>query len=435
MQVLIGIALGVALALVDPALAESMKPLGDLFIKLIKMMIPPIIFCTVVTGIVHMGDMRKAGRLGLKALIYFEVLTTLAMILGLIAANVTKSGSGMGIDPAALDAEAVAMYTQEAAKEHTTMGFILDLVPHSFIGALADGNLLQTLLIALFFAWAMMGMGSHGAPLLRAIEGVSHVFFRMVGIVMRLAPIGAFGAMAFTVGKYGVATLGELMGFVGLFYATCLIFVIFVLGVLLKVTTGLSIFRLMHYIRSELLIVLGTSSSETVLPRILDKMERLGCERQVVGMVVPTGYSFNLDGSSMYFPMAILFLAHALGIELSFSEQMSAILVLLLTSKGAAGVYGSAFIVLAGTLSSMTILPVAAVSILLGIDRFMSIGRALTNLVGNCVATVIMARWEKALDISRARGVLDGSIHPHGDTDVSEIVLSTDEAHPTNDGR
>jgi len=428
-QVIAGIILGIVLGIVEPAIAERMQPLGTLFINLVKMLIAPIIFCTVVTGIVHMGDMRKAGKLGLKALVYFEIVTTLALILGLLVGNFSGIGQGMGIDPNSLDASAVAQYTAQAEQSHDAgfMGFLLSIIPHSFFGGLAEGNLLQTLFTALLFAWALLGMGEHGQRISHGIDMVSHAFFRVVGIVMRLAPLGAFGAIAYTIGKYGLGTLADLLGFVLVFYTTCIGFVLIVLGAILKLCTGLSIFQLVRYIKSELIIVLGTSSSETVLPRILDKLERVGCEREVVGMVVPTGYSFNLDGSSIYFTLAVLFLAHALGIDLSMAEQLSILMVLLFTSKGAAGVTGSAFIVLTGTLATVDVIPVASAAIILGVDRFMSEARALTNLVGNCVATLVIAKWEKALDLGKAQAVLAGLITPTGDTDVSAIVVSSDE--------
>lgn len=422
-QVLLGMLIGVLLAVVSPEDAAAMKPLGDGFIKLIKMVIAPIIFCTVVTGIAHMGDMKTAGRLGLKALIYFEIVTTLALIIGLFIGNFTSAGSGMNIDPQTLDAGMLSAYTQNGhAQTHGTVEFLMALVPESFFLGVVQGNLLQTLLTAILFAWAMMGMGKPGEIVLEAIDAVSHVFFRIVGIVMRLAPIGAFGAIAFTLGKFGWESLGDIMGFVGLFFAACAAFVFLVLGVILRLTTGLSLLRLITYLRDELLIVLGTSSSESVLPRLIDKLERLGCEKQVVGMVLPTGYSFNLDGSSLYFTMAILFLAHATNIPLDLGDQFSILMILLITSKGAAGVSGSAFIVLTGTLATIGTIPVASAAIILGIDRFMSTGRALTNLLGNSIATIVVARWEKEIDLERARGVLAGEIETHGETDPDQVA-------------
>lgn len=416
-QVLVGIALGIALGAVSPEWAVKMQPLGTLFISLIKMLIAPIIFCTVVTGIVHMGDMKQAGILGIKALIYFELITTLALVIGLLVGNLSGMGHGMGIDPASLDASSIPGYSPQAKAEggHGFMDFILGTVPHSFLDGVTEGNLLQTLLTAILFAWAMLGMGETAKPVIKAIESFSQVFFRIVGIVMKLAPMGAFGAMAFTIGKYGIGTLADLIGFVLLFYGTCILFVLLVLGLVLKLATGLSIFQLLNYIKGELLIVLGTSSSETVLPRLLDKLERLGCARQVVGMVVPTGYSFNLDGTSIYFTLAILFISHAIGMDLSLETQLSILAVLLVTSKGAAGVTGSGFVVLTGTLDAVHVLPVAAVTIILGVDRFMSEGRALTNVVGNCVATIVIARWQKALDLPHAKAVLAGKLDKGGD--------------------
>lgn len=425
-QVIIGMVLGVALAAISPELGEKMKPLGDGFIKLVKMVIAPIIFCTVVTGIAHVGDIKKAGKLGLKAIIYFEVITTIALILGLVVANVSGLGSGMQVDASKLDAAAVAGYAKAAAhgaeQGHGIVDFLLALVPDSFFSGVVEGNLLQTLTIAILFAWAMMGMGERGKAILELIDTVSHVFFRIVGIVMYLAPIGAFGAMAYTIGKFGVASLGSLAGFMLLFFATCALFIYGLLGLVMKVTTGLSLNKMLAYIKDELLVVFGTSSSESVLPRLLDKFQNLGCQRQVVGMVIPTGYSFNLDGSSIYFTMAVIFLANAMGTPLDFGQQLSILMVLLVTSKGSAGVSGSAFIVLVGTLAAVGTIPVASAAIILGIDRFMSTGRAITNLIGNCVATIVVAKWENAIDVEHARKVLSGEIEVHGETEEMHLT-------------
>lgn len=407
-QVLIGIALGVALAAIDPEWGIAMKPLGDGFIKIIKMLIAPIIFCTVVTGIAHVGDIKRAGKLGLKAIVYFEIITTIALIGGLLIGNYTALGSGMHVDVGTLDASALQAFGGDhPPAAHSTVDFFMNLLPQSFFSGVVMGDLLQTLTAAILFAWALMGLKpQHREPLLASVESVAQLFFRIVEIVMQLAPIGAFGAIAYTIGKLGLGSLGELAQFVGLFFLACLGFVVVVLGPILRLITGLSVFKLIRYLREELLIVLGTSSSETVLPRLLAKMEALGCERQVVGMVLPTGYSFNLDGSSLYFTMALMFLAHATGTTLSLGDQISVLLVLLITSKGSAGVTGSAFIVLVGTLAATQTVPVAAAAIILGIDRFMSTIRALTNVVGNCIATLVVARWEKELDMPHARKVL-----------------------------
>lgn len=410
-QVLIGIALGVAVAAFDPEWGVAMKPLGDGFIKLIKMLIAPIIFCTVVTGIAHVGDIKRAGRLGLKAIVYFEIVTTLALIGGLLIGNFTALGTGMHVDVGTLDAGALKAYGGDHPQTaHDTVDFLMNLLPQSFFSGVVMGELLQTLTAGILFAWALMGLKpQHRDPVLGMVESVAQLFFRIVEIVMHLAPIGAFGAIAYTIGKLGLGSLGELVQFVVAFFAACLAFVVLVLGPILRMFTGLSVFKLIRYIREELFIVLGTSSSETVLPRLIRKMEALGCERQVVGMVLPTGYSFNLDGSSLYFTMALMFLAHATGTSLSIGDQISVLLVLLITSKGSAGVTGSAFLVLVGTLAATHTVPVASAAIILGIDRFMSTGRALANVIGNCIATLVVARMESELDMKLARTMLSAA--------------------------
>ncbi len=410
-QVLIGIVLGVVLAAFDPQWGVAMKPLGDGFIKLIKMLIAPIIFCTVVTGIAHVGDIKRAGKLGLTAIVYFEIVTTFALIGGLLIGNFTALGSGMNIDVATLDTSALKAFGGDHPQAaHSTIDFFMNLLPQSFFSGVVMGDLLQTLTASILFAWALMGLKPHYRdPLLATIESVAQLFFRIVEIVMHLAPIGAFGAIAYTIGKLGLGSLGELLLFVLAFFAACAAFVVLVLGPVLSVATGLNVFKLIRYIREELLIVLGTSSSETVLPRLLTKMEALGCDRQVVGMVLPTGYSFNLDGSSLYFTMALMFLAHATGTTLTIGDQISVLLVLLITSKGSAGVTGSAFIVLVGTLAATHTVPVASAAIILGIDRFMSTARALTNVIGNCIATIVVARMEKELDLPHARKTLSAA--------------------------
>jgi aerobic C4-dicarboxylate transport protein len=395
-QVLIAITAGILLGHFYPQLGEQMKPLGDAFIKCIKMIIAPIIFFTVVHGIASMRDMKKVGRVGLKALIYFEVLTTAALIIGLIVINLWKPGAGMNIDLSTVDTKSIAAFTAKA-KDQGTVQFLMDIIPSTVVGAFANGEILQVLFFAILFAFGLQALGQHGEGVLRLIDVVSHVFFRIVGVIMKVAPIGAFGAMAFTIGKYGVATLLSLASFMLAFYVTCLLFVFVVLGAVAALS-GFSIFKFIRYIKEELLIVLGTSSSESVLPRMIAKMENLGCEKSVVGLVIPTGYSFNLDGTCIYLTMAAIFLAQATGTELTIWQELGIIGVLLLTSKGAAGVTGSGFIVLAATLASVGTIPVASIALILGIDRFMSEARALTNLIGNGVATIVVAKWEGALD-------------------------------------
>jgi aerobic C4-dicarboxylate transport protein len=398
-QVLIAIAIGVLLGYFAPDTAAQLKPLGDGFIKLIKMMIAPIIFCTVVTGIAGMENMKAVGKTGVLALVYFEVVSTLALVVGLVIVNVVKPGAGMNIDVGSLDAKSIESYVH-AAQEQSITEFLLNVIPTTIFDAFARGDILQILLISLLVGFALQAVGERARLLYDFIDRLSHVLFRIVGVIMRLAPIGAFGAMAFVVGKYGFATLKSLGLLMLCFYATCLIFIFGVLGIIARVH-GFSIFRFVRFLRDELLIVLGTSSSESVLPRMLAKMESAGCAKPVVGLVIPTGYSFNLDGTSIYLTMAAVFIAQATNTPLTLFDQLSLLAVLLLTSKGAAGVTGSGFIVLAATLSALGTLPVTAVALILGIDRFMSEARALTNLVGNGVATVVVAKWCGALDEQR----------------------------------
>ncbi len=395
-QVLAAIATGVLLGHFAPATGEAMKPLGDGFIKLIKMIIAPIIFVTVVHGIASMRDLKKVGRVGVKSLIYFEILTTLALAAGLLVVNLVQPGAGMNIDPASIDTKAIESFVTKS-KDQSTIGFLLDIIPATLIGAFADGNILQVLLIAILFAFGLQALGDRGTPLVSLIDQIAQVLFKIVGFIMRLAPIGAFGAMAITIGKYGVASLASLAWLMGSFYLTCLIFIFGVLGGVARFY-GFSIFRFIAYIKEELLIVLGTSSSETVLPRMIAKMEKLGCEETVVGLVIPTGYSFNLDGTCIYLTMAALFLAQATNTDLTLWQQLGMLGVLLLTSKGAAGVTGSGFVTLAATLSTVGHIPVASIALILGIDRFMSEARALTNLIGNGVATIVISKSEGALD-------------------------------------
>ena len=419
-QVLVAIVLGILLGHFYPEIGASMKPLGDAFIKLIKMLIAPIIFCTVVHGIASMEDMKKVGRVGVKALLYFELMTTVALIIGLVVVNLWQPGAGMNIDPAHLDTASVATYTAKAG-EQSTLEFFLHIIPATVVGAFAEGEILQVLLFAILFAFALHWLGERGKPLLNIIDLTAHAFFGIVGIVMKAAPIGAFGAMAFTIGKYGLSTLLSLGSLMVGFYATCLIFVFGVLGLVCRFC-GFSIFKFIRYIKEELLIVLGTSSSESVLPRMLAKMENLGADKSVVGLVIPTGYSFNLDGTCIYLTMAAVFLAQATNTDLSLSQQLALIGILLLTSKGAAGVTGSGFIVLAATLSSLGTVPVASIALILGVDRFMSEARALTNLVGNGVATIVVAKWEGALDENRLHKHLNRETDQEADNPESVLV-------------
>jgi aerobic C4-dicarboxylate transport protein len=404
-QVLTAIILGILLGYFYPQLGEQMKPFGDAFIKMIKMLIAPIIFCTVVHGIAGMEDLKRVGRVGIKALIYFEVVTTLALIVGLVIVNVLQPGAGMNVDAKAIDTKSIQIYTTKAGQQGT-VEFFLNIIPATVVGAFAEGEILQVLFFAILFAFALSLLGERGKPLLNLIDIVSHALFGVVGIIMRVAPLGAFGAMAFTIGKYGVGSLVSLGHLMAAFYITCLIFIFGVLGSIAWLA-GFSIWKFIKYIKEELLIVLGTSSSESVLPRMIAKLENLGCKETVVGLVIPTGYSFNLDGTCIYLTMAAIFLAQATNTELTLWHQIGIIAMLLLTSKGAAGVTGSGFIVLAATLSSVGTIPVASIALILGVDRFMSEARALTNLIGNGVATIVVAKWERALDEERMRQLLE----------------------------
>jgi aerobic C4-dicarboxylate transport protein len=404
-RVLCAIVIGVVLGHFWPKTGADMKPFGDGFIKLIKMLIAPIIFCTVVTGIASMESMKRVGRVGVMAIVYFEVLTTIALIVGLIVMNVIQPGTGMNVDPATLDQKAVAAYAKAGA-EQSAVEFIMNVIPNTVVDAFDKGEILQVLLFSILFGFGLFALGDVGKPLLAIVEKVSGVLFRIVGYVMVLAPLGAFGAMAFTIGRYGVGTLVQLGQLMATFYATCLVFVFVILGAVARLN-GFGIWKLIKYIKEELFIVLGTSSSESVLPRMIAKMELLGCEKTVVGLVIPAGYSFNLDGTCIYLTLAAIFIAQATNVDLTIWHQITLLLVLLLTSKGAAGVTGSGFIVLAATLSSISVVPVAGLALILGIDRFMSEARALTNLVGNAVATVVVAKWNNALDEARLHAHLD----------------------------
>jgi aerobic C4-dicarboxylate transport protein len=414
-QVLAGIVLGVVVGVVWPDKGAEMKPLGDGFIKLIKMLIAPIVFATITVGIARMGAMRDVGRIGIRTLLYFEAVSTLALVIGLVVVNILQPGRGLHVDPTAAVPAAAS-----AATPIGTVDFLLNIIPVTVVDGFVRGDILQVLVVSLLFGVALLMQGDRARMLVSAIEQLSHTLFVMVGMIMRLAPIGAFGAMAFTVGRYGVGSLlslGKLMAGV---YLTCLLFVIIVLGSILRLI-GLRLVPFLRYIGEEILIVLGTSSSESALPRLMLKMEQLGCSKPVVGLVIPTGYSFNLDGTSIYMTMAAVFVAQASGVQLSMREQLSILAILLLTSKGAAGVTGSGFITLAATLAAVPSIPPAGLALLVGVDRFMSEARAITNLIGNAVATVVIARWDDALDLAHARRVLAGN-HPEQIATLPEAV-------------
>ena len=404
-QVIFAVITGVLLGHFYPELGVAMKPWGDAFIKAIKMLISPIIFCTVVLGIAGMEDMKKVGKTGGLALLYFEIVSSLALIIGLMVVNILQPGVGMNIDPASIDTKGIAAYTGPG-KLGTTTDFLINIIPNTAVEAFAKGEILQVLFIAVLFGFALHRFGGRGTLVFDMVEKTSHVLFDMIGFIMKFAPVGAFGAMAFTIGKYGIVSLFSLGKLMGSFYLTCLLFIFIVLGLIARFN-GFSIFKFVRYIKEELLIVLGTSSSESVLPRMMEKMENLGANKTCVGLVIPTGYSFNLDGTSIYLTMAAVFIAQATDTPMSLTQQLTMLLVLLLTSKGAAGVTGSGFIVLAATLSAVGNLPVAGLALILGIDRFMSEARALTNLVGNGVATIVVANWTGELDKNILKNRLD----------------------------
>ncbi len=426
-QVLVGIVLGVLVGYLWPATGAALRPLGDGFIKLIRMMIAPIIFTTVIVGIAKMGDMRSVGRIGVRALVYFEVVSTIALLIGLVIINVLQPGVGINADPKTLDAKAVAAYTTNA--QHLgTVDFLLNIIPTTIVDAFAKGDILQVLLFSILFGLALLRFGSKAKSLVVFFEDCSHVLFSVVGIIMRVAPIGAFGAMAFTIGQYGIGTLFSLGKLMACFYATCALFIIFVLGAI-ATWTGFSLFKFIRYIREEILIALGTSSSEPVLPRMMAKLEHLGCSKSLVGLVIPTGYSFNLDGTSIYMTMAAIFIAQATNTSLSISQQLGILAVLLLTSKGAAAVPGGGFVTLAATLSAIPTIPVAGLALIVGIDRFMSECRTITNLIGNGVGTVAVAAWDGALDRKRMMRVLNGETPE--EADHPEDVLVAEELAAT----
>ena len=424
-QVICAVIAGVLLGHFYPAAGADMKPLGDGFIKLIKMIIAPIIFCTVVIGIAGMEDMKKVGKTGGLALLYFEVVSTLALIIGLVLVNVLKPGEGMNINAATLDTKSIAAYTGPG-KLTGTVDFLLNVIPSTVVDAFAKGEILQVLLIAVLFGFSLHKFGGRGTMVFDFIEKISHVLFSIVGVIMKLAPIGAFGAMAFTIGKYGIVSLFSLGKLMGAFYLTCLIFIFLVLGTIARLH-GFSIWKFIKYIKEELLIVLGTSSSESVLPRMMEKMENLGAKKTTVGLVIPTGYSFNLDGTSIYLTMAAVFIAQATNTPMTLMQEFTLLAVLLLTSKGAAGITGSGFIVLAATLSAVGTVPVAGLALILGIDRFMSEARALTNLIGNGVATLVVAKWTGDLDTARLKAGLNNETWE--EAQEPEVLLDKKIAH------
>ncbi len=415
-QVLIAILLGIALGFFNPPLAQQMKPLGDGFVKLIRMMIAPIIFTTVVTGIAGMGDMKKLGRVGMKALLYFEVVTTAALVIGLIVVKVVQPGAGINADPATLDAKSIAQYTTSGEKL-SSVDFVMNIIPDQLTNAFAKGEILQILFIAILFGLALT-VYDKGKPILDLIYNASNVFFKMLNFIMYAAPLGAFGAMAFTIGRYGIRTLIQLGNLMLCFFVTGCLFVFVVLGLIAR-AHGFSIFKLLRYLKEELLIVLGTSTSEAALPSLMVKLEKLGVNKSVVGLVIPSGYSFNLDGTSIYLTVAAIFLAQATNTQLTGAQEFQLLLVLMLTSKGAAAVTGGGFITLAATLASLNSVPVAAITLLLGVDRFMSQMRSLVNLSGNAVATLVVAKWEGEIDHSKAMLVQSGNVKPKTEYAVS----------------
>ena len=422
-QVLVAIVLGVLLGQFWPETGTAMKPLGDGFIKLIKMIIAPIIFCTVVVGIAGMEDMKKVGKVGGYAILYFEIVSTIALLVGLLIVNVFQPGVGMNVDPATLDSKAIASYAGPGKMTSTT-DFLLNVIPYSVVDAFAKGDMLQVLFFSVLFGFALHAFGSKGKPVFDLIERLSHILFGIVGMIMKVAPIGAFGAMAFTIGKHGIGSLAQLFALMSAFYATCLIFIFVVIGAIARFH-GFAIWKFIRYIKEELFLVLGTSSSESALPRLMVKLENAGAEKSVVGLVVPTGYSFNLDGTAIYLTMAAVFIAQATNTPLDLGHQLTLLAVLLVTSKGAAGVTGSGFIVLAATLSAVGNVPVAGLALILGIDRFMSEARALTNFIGNGVATLVVAKWCKALDLPRLQRVLNNETGT--EADEPELLLDAQQ--------
>jgi aerobic C4-dicarboxylate transport protein len=423
-QVLFALAAGILLGYFYPGVAEEMKPLGDTFIKLVKMMIGPIIFLTVVVGIAKAGDMKEVGRVGVKALIYFEVLTTIALLLGLIVVNVVQPGVGINADPAAIDTKSISGYVGKSEKQ-STIQFLMQIIPNTLFEPFVKGEVLPILLVAVLFGLALSHFGQHTKLLVKVFDQASHGLFGIIGMIMRLAPLGAFGAVAFTVGKYGISSLQQVLALVACVYLTCILFVAGVLGTVAWIT-GFNIWRFLVYIKEEIFIVIGTSSSETVLPRMIAKLENIGCAKPVVGLVIPTGYSFNLDGTCVYLTMAAIFIAQAFNIQLSWGEQFTILGIMLLTSKGAAAVSGAAFVTLAASMASIHNLPISGLALLLGVDRILAEVRSVTNLIGNGVGTLFVAKWEGALDFNRLNRVLAGETTD--EADAPEEVLESREA-------
>lgn len=408
-QVVIALLLGVLAGAVWPDFAVSLKPFGDGFIKLIKMIIAPLVFCVVVHGICGSSDIRKVGRVGIKALVYFEVVTTFALALGILLAYTFSPGVGMNVDPSSLDASAMEVYATRAEQATGAVDFLMRIIPTTFVDAFAKGDILQVLLIAILFGLAVAMLGERGRPITTLVDSLSHVFFKIIGFIVRLAPLGVFGAVAFTVGQYGVSTLSKLGMLVALFYVTCFLFVVVVLGLILRLV-GFNIFKLIAYLREELLVVLGTASSDAVLPQIMRKLEEMGVKKTTVGLVIPTGYSFNLDGFSIYLTLAAVFIAQATNTPLSMVDLLTILAISMLTSKGAHGVPGSAIVILAATLSAVPAIPAIGLVLVLSVDWFMGMARALTNLIGNCVGTVVIGAWEGDVDKQRAHDVLNGKV-------------------------
>jgi aerobic C4-dicarboxylate transport protein len=425
-QVLFAIAVGIGVGLIWPETGAAMRPLGDGFVRLIRMLIGPIVFTTIVAGLAQVGEMKEVGRIGLRATIYFETISNLALVIGLVVVNLLRPGVGLNVTPTAADIEAAKNYGTAAMQGQSEIQFILNMIPTTIVDAFARGDILQVLVVSIVTGIALLVMGERARPLVALIEQLGELVFAMVGLIMRLAPLGAFGAMAFTVGRYGLGSLVSLGALMAGVYLTCGLFVVIVLGTVLRVC-GLSLIRFLRYIGEEIVLVLGTSSSESALPRLMGKMERLGCSKPVVGLVVPAGYSFNLDGTAIYMSMAAIFLAQASGIDLSLREQLSILVILMLTSNGAAGVTGSGFITLAATVAAIPTIPPASLALLVGVDRFMSEVRAITNLIGNAVATVAIARWDRALDLPRARAVLAGRAPEFISSEFASAVPPRDE--------